>query len=53
MVRILSQTKYDHVAMVIRLEDGKIMLLEALRESGVGLCEWSRFLNKKWNKLYN
>ncbi|TNV83772.1 hypothetical protein FGO68_gene10927 [Halteria grandinella] len=50
--RILTRSKYDHVAMVVRFADGRLVVFESLRETGVGICEWDRFINKKWNELY-
>ena len=53
MFRVLTQAKYDHVGMVVRHSDGKLSVFESLRESGVALCDWERFVTKKWYKLYH
>jgi hypothetical protein len=38
--------------MLVRFADGKLVVFESLRDTGVGICEWDRFINKKWNELY-
>lgn len=57
---MVTRSKYDHVAMVVRFGggggsagEGKLVIFEALRETGVGICEWDRFINKKWYQLYS
>jgi hypothetical protein len=44
---------YDHVALVVKFSDGRVVLFEALRETGVGICDWDKFINKKWNEMYS
>jgi hypothetical protein len=41
---------YDHVALVVKFSDGRVVLFEALRETGVGICDWDKFINKNGMK---
>jgi hypothetical protein len=43
----------DHVAMLLRYNNGDIVLLEATGRIGVGLCTWKHFRKMKWHYLYN
>jgi Permuted papain-like amidase enzyme, YaeF/YiiX, C92 family len=52
MQRVLTRSKYDHVAMIVRASDQKIVVFESLRETGVSTCTWERFLTKKWYTNY-
>jgi hypothetical protein len=45
---MVTRSKYDHVAMLVRFNDGKLVIFESLRDTGVGICEWDRFITKKW-----
>ena len=30
-----------------------MVVFESLRETGVSICEWDRFVTKKWHSLYS
>ena len=48
----MTRSKYDHVAMILRYKNGKIVLFESLRDTGVSVCDWQRFVSLKWFDLY-
>ena len=50
--RLVTRSEYDHIALILRYNSGKVVLYESLRDQGVGICEWSKFLFNDWNKLY-
>ena len=52
MFRLVTRSKYDHVAMLVRVSESKLVVLESLRETGVSVCDWDRFVTKKWFNLY-
>ncbi len=51
--RILTRSAFDHVALLVKFPDGRLVIFEALRENGVTLCDWDRFMTRKWHSLYN
>jgi hypothetical protein len=50
---VVTGSKYDHVALILRFPDGRVAIFESLRETGVTIVEWDRFINKKWYELYS
>ncbi|CDW74624.1 UNKNOWN [Stylonychia lemnae] len=40
-------------ALVLKYSSGKLVLFESLRDTGVSVCEWNKFINKKWFDMYN
>jgi hypothetical protein len=50
---VITRSKYDHVALILRYTNEKVVIFESLSETGVGICEWDRFLNQKWNNMYD
>lgn len=42
----------DHIAFIIREENGELVLLEASQKEGVGLLRWSTFRKNNWQQLY-
>ena len=42
----------DHVGLVLRYADGRVVLFEALGGSGVLLTDWKEFLANKWYEPY-
>jgi uncharacterized protein YycO len=50
---MVTRSKYDHVALTVRFPDGRLAIFESLRENGVTIVEWDRFINKKWFDLYS
>ena len=51
--RVVTSSKFDHVALVVRLSQDRLVIFESLRETGVATCDWDRFITKKWNEMYN
>lgn len=50
---MVTRSKYDHVALIVRFPNGRLAIFESLRETGVTIVEWDRFMNKKWYDLYS
>jgi len=50
---MVTRSRYDHVALILRFPDGRLAIFESLRETGVTIVEWDRFMNKKWHDLYS
>lgn len=44
--------RFDHVALILKLAGGKIGLLEATGNEGVGVVLWETFIANQWQKLY-
>lgn len=53
MFRMVTRSKYDHVAVLVRVSESRLVVLESLRETGVSVCDWDRFVTKKWHNLYS
>lgn len=53
MQRTFTGSMYDHVALLLRFEDGQILLCEATGSLGVNLCRWDFFVQKQWHLLYS
>ena len=53
MQRVLTRSDYDHIALVIRYENDKIVVFESLRDTGVTMCPWEKFMNLKWYSNYD
>lgn len=51
--RCLLNSKYDHVAMVIRYATGELALLESTSLDGVSIVRWQDFTSYRWHLLYN
>jgi len=51
--RAFTRSKYDHVAMILRYSNGKLVLLESTGTTGVALCNWHDFMGYKWHLLYS
>eukprot|EP00930_Biecheleria_cincta_P019812 TRINITY_DN15040_c0_g1_i1.p1 TRINITY_DN15040_c0_g1~~TRINITY_DN15040_c0_g1_i1.p1 ORF type:complete len:503 (-),score=86.52 TRINITY_DN15040_c0_g1_i1:318-1826(-) len=53
LIRMASSGgRYDHVGLILKLEGGKIGILEATGNEGVGLVTWDTFLANDWQDLY-
>lgn len=52
LIRGASGGRFDHVALLLRLADGELGLLEATGTEGVALCTWSEFVENEWQNLY-
>lgn len=53
MQRMITRSKYDHIALILRYSNGKLVIFESLRDTGVSVCDWDRFMRMKWFNLYN
>mmetsp|Transcript_935 Transcript_935/g.2208 ORF Transcript_935/g.2208 Transcript_935/m.2208 type:complete len:347 (+) Transcript_935:2967-4007(+) len=47
LTRVLINSNYDHVAMVLRYSSGRILLFEATQGSGVTLLDWEDYVQQK------
>jgi len=49
-----SQTggRFDHVALVVRLDGNNLAIVEACGADPVNLCTWKNFVNFRWFALY-
>eukprot|EP00405_Crypthecodinium_cohnii_P010772 CAMPEP_0206426078 /NCGR_PEP_ID=MMETSP0324_2-20121206/4165_1 /ASSEMBLY_ACC=CAM_ASM_000836 /TAXON_ID=2866 /ORGANISM="Crypthecodinium cohnii, Strain Seligo" /LENGTH=520 /DNA_ID=CAMNT_0053890967 /DNA_START=82 /DNA_END=1641 /DNA_ORIENTATION=- len=52
LIRTASGGRFDHVALLLRLDGGRIGLLEATGNQGVGLCSWDEFVGNEWYQIY-
>jgi hypothetical protein len=43
--RILTNSDFDHVAMVVKLKKKEIMIFESNQMHGVSLYEWKQYIN--------
>jgi len=43
----------DHVGLLLRYNNGEIVLFEASGKEGVGLCRWRTFMKNKWYMLFH
>mmetsp|Transcript_45747 Transcript_45747/g.115318 ORF Transcript_45747/g.115318 Transcript_45747/m.115318 type:complete len:505 (-) Transcript_45747:273-1787(-) len=53
LIRKVSGGHFDHVALLLRLEGGRIGLLEATGNQGVNLCGWDEFVINEWHLIYH
>lgn len=61
--RVFSNSDYDHVGILVKIpghmlegvpdDEHKIMVYEALGNTGVGFCNWDSFVSHKWYKGYS
>ncbi len=52
LLRTMTRSEFDHIALLLKYTNGKIILFEATGKEGVGLSTWSTFRKNKWDKLY-
>lgn len=52
IIRAASGGHFDHVALILKLHDGTLALLEATGNLGVGVCTWTEFVENSWQNLY-
>jgi len=52
VIRTATGGHFDHVAMILKLDGGKLALLEATGNVGVSLVIWKEFLEHEWQLLY-
>ena len=51
--RCITRSKFDHVALVIKFDNGEVGFLEASRAFGVSLTYWDKLFRKDWKKIYS
>jgi len=52
LLRSLTAGKYDHVALVLRMDDESIAILEATGNNGVMTIPWKQFVRWGWHQCY-
>mmetsp|Transcript_1878 Transcript_1878/g.4045 ORF Transcript_1878/g.4045 Transcript_1878/m.4045 type:complete len:360 (-) Transcript_1878:301-1380(-) len=52
-VRLISESDYDHVGLLVTLSNGKMYLMEALGRRGVQMINLEYFLANEWQRLYD
>mmetsp|Transcript_13139 Transcript_13139/g.19170 ORF Transcript_13139/g.19170 Transcript_13139/m.19170 type:complete len:240 (-) Transcript_13139:380-1099(-) len=53
LMRGLTRSQYDHVALALRYESGDIALLEATNNEGVNIVYWEDFYFNDWFREYD
>ncbi|OMJ90100.1 hypothetical protein SteCoe_7587 [Stentor coeruleus] len=53
MQRLVTNSKYDHVAIILKYSSGRVALFEATGENGVSIVFWDDFTLNQWEKLYS
>lgn len=53
MQRFFTQSEFDHVAMVLRLDNNEVFLFEATSNVGVNLLSWDLFMKSKCYSAYS
>lgn len=51
--RKVTFSKYDHVAIILRYEDGNVAFLESTSQTGVQVVLWEDFIDMDWHLLYD
>ncbi|KRX02643.1 hypothetical protein PPERSA_11983 [Pseudocohnilembus persalinus] len=51
MQRKFTNSKFDHVGLVIKFSDVDVRIFDASVDQGVGLMDWDEFID--WNDLYS
>lgn len=51
--RGVTRSKYDHVAMILRWQEGVVGLLETTNKTGVQILLWEDFVSYRWHLLYS
>ena len=51
--RFITWSKYDHVAVVLKCMDDKVLIFESTGENGVDILDWKLFIEKGWPHLYH
>ncbi|CAD8164333.1 unnamed protein product [Paramecium octaurelia] len=50
--RAFTQDDFDHVGLLLKMDNNELFIFEALPSSGVALCRWSTFNIRKWYSMY-
>ena len=53
VMRTVTRSDYDHVAMLLRYSNGKLVMFEATGMSGVAVLDFDVFLRNNWFKFYH
>lgn len=51
-MRLVSDSDYDHVGLLVTLSNGKMYLMEALGRRGVQMINLEYFIGNEWQRLY-
>ncbi|CEL98304.1 unnamed protein product [Vitrella brassicaformis CCMP3155] len=52
VTRTLTASEYDHVALLLRVDNGSVLIFEATGNHGVTAVSWSDFKAFGWHKCY-
>lgn len=50
--RAITGDDFDHVALLLRYNNGELFIFEAIGSTGVSLLNWNNFVKNKWHLLY-
>ncbi|CDW89924.1 ph domain-containing protein [Stylonychia lemnae] len=50
--RAITMSEYDHVAMLLRYSNGKLVIFESTGTTGVAVLDWDVFVKNNWHNLY-
>jgi len=53
MQRLFTRSSIDHVALLLKYSNGKVVIFESLSNQGVGVVDWERFMRLNWHEMYN
>ncbi|CAD8180851.1 unnamed protein product [Paramecium octaurelia] len=51
--RAITGDNFDHVALLLRYNNGELFLFEAMGQTGVNLLSWDAFMKNNWHSLYS
>ncbi|CAK74538.1 unnamed protein product (macronuclear) [Paramecium tetraurelia] len=50
--RAFTGDNFDHVALLLRYNNGELFLFESMGQTGVSLLSWDTFMRNNWHTLY-
>ena len=51
--RTFTRSNYDHIALLLKYTNGKVVIFEATGKEGIVLCTWESFIKNNWHKIYS
>jgi hypothetical protein len=51
-MRLVSESEYDHIGLLVTLSNGRTYLMEALGRRGVQMINLEYFMANEWHRLY-
>ena len=51
--RAITWSKYDHVAIILKWVEDKVLIFESTGENGVDILDWNLFVENGWPHLYH